>query len=50
MPVIQHMKCGGRILESVETLYSLRDHVPGKGWIEVSVGGKFLSPNEAFPL
>ncbi|KAI3451497.1 hypothetical protein Pfo_008162 [Paulownia fortunei] len=38
VPVIQHMKYGGGTLESVETLYSLRDHAPGKGWIEVSVG------------
>ncbi|KAK4416756.1 protein TONSOKU [Sesamum alatum] len=38
VPVITHMKYGGRTLESVETLYTLTDHAPGKGFIEVSVG------------
>ncbi|KAG8383782.1 hypothetical protein BUALT_Bualt04G0049500 [Buddleja alternifolia] len=38
VPVIKHMKYDGRILESVETLHNLRDHAPGKGWIEVAVG------------
>ncbi|KAL2521328.1 Protein TONSOKU [Forsythia ovata] len=37
VPVIQHIKYGGRILESLETLDALESH-SGKGWIEVSVG------------
>lgn len=48
MPVIQHMEYGGEILESVETVYSLRDHAPGKGCIDVSVNGIFLIPNFYF--
>lgn len=42
MPVIHHMKYDGRVLESVETLSTLKD--PAPGWIEVSVGGKFVKP------
>ncbi|KAL2498642.1 Protein TONSOKU [Abeliophyllum distichum] len=37
VPVIQHIKYGGRILESLEMLDALENH-SGKGWIEVSVG------------
>ncbi|GFP84877.1 protein tonsoku [Phtheirospermum japonicum] len=37
VPVIQHMKYGGRVIESIETLFSLRD-APGESWVEVSIG------------
>ncbi|KAL3650013.1 hypothetical protein CASFOL_006416 [Castilleja foliolosa] len=37
VPVIQHMKCGGRVIESMETLFSISD-APGESWVEVSVG------------
>lgn len=40
VPVIQHLKYGGRILESLETLDTLENY-SGKGWIEVSVAGMF---------
>ncbi|KAL6523140.1 hypothetical protein OROHE_016435 [Orobanche hederae] len=38
VPVIQHMKYSGKVLESMETLFSLRNHAPGENWIEVSIG------------
>ncbi|XP_073150309.1 protein TONSOKU isoform X2 [Henckelia pumila] len=37
VPVIQHVKYKGRILESVETLHAIRDNASGKGLMEVSV-------------
>ncbi|CAA0830202.1 Protein TONSOKU [Striga hermonthica] len=37
VPVIQHMKYGGVVLESMEALLSIRDHAEGDNWIEVSV-------------
>ncbi|KAH6756608.1 hypothetical protein C2S51_038907 [Perilla frutescens var. frutescens] len=38
VPVIQHIKYGDKILESMEALYSFKDHASEKTWIEVSVG------------
>ncbi|GMP25439.1 hypothetical protein CsSME_00002310 [Camellia sinensis var. sinensis] len=38
LPIIQHMKCGGRALETLEGR-ALKDHLWGKSWIEVSVDG-----------
>ncbi|GER29629.1 tetratricopeptide repeat (TPR)-containing protein [Striga asiatica] len=38
VPVIQHMKYGEVVLESMETLLSIREHAQGENWIEVSVG------------
>ncbi|KAL6551954.1 hypothetical protein OROGR_008108 [Orobanche gracilis] len=38
VPVIQHMKYSGKVIESIETLFSLRNHAPGENWIEVSIG------------
>ncbi|KAL7102122.1 hypothetical protein ACP275_08G099500 [Erythranthe tilingii] len=43
VPVIQHMKYGGRILESIETLNSLRDNEPGNGRVEVSVSAVMVT-------
>ncbi|XP_051140221.1 protein TONSOKU isoform X2 [Andrographis paniculata] len=37
VPVIQHMKYGGQILKSIETLYNLRDHGQEKILLELSV-------------
>ncbi|XP_075510488.1 protein TONSOKU [Primulina tabacum] len=37
VPVIQHVEYKGRILESVETLLTLRDNASGDGLMEVSV-------------
>ncbi|KZV53838.1 protein TONSOKU [Dorcoceras hygrometricum] len=37
VPVIQHVKYKGRILDSVETLQTLRDNASGKSFVEVSV-------------
>ncbi|KAL3824491.1 hypothetical protein ACJIZ3_020520 [Penstemon smallii] len=37
VPVFQHMKYNGRLLESMEALYSLRECATEKDWIEVSV-------------
>ncbi|GFY91241.1 tetratricopeptide repeat (TPR)-containing protein [Actinidia rufa] len=39
LPIIQNMKCGGRALETFEGIDTLKDHLRGKGWIEVSVDG-----------
>ncbi|CAL5323586.1 unnamed protein product [Camellia sinensis] len=38
LPIIQHMKCGGRALQTLEGR-ALKDHLWGKSWIEVSVDG-----------
>ncbi|GAV62553.1 TPR_8 domain-containing protein/TPR_12 domain-containing protein [Cephalotus follicularis] len=38
LPIIQHMKCDGRALESLETLESLKNH-SGKVLIEVFIDG-----------
>ncbi|KAJ0618497.1 putative tetratricopeptide-like helical domain superfamily, leucine-rich repeat domain superfamily [Helianthus annuus] len=37
LPVIQHLKCGGEVLESLDLLYTPKDHMSGKCWIEVSI-------------
>ncbi|KAM7523540.1 hypothetical protein LguiA_013442 [Lonicera macranthoides] len=37
LPIIQHIKCGGRVLESLEAVDILKDYLLGKGWIEVSI-------------
>ncbi|KAF8411665.1 hypothetical protein HHK36_004223 [Tetracentron sinense] len=39
LPIIQHMKCGGKALESLESVETFKDHVWGKGWIEVTIDG-----------
>lgn len=39
VPVIQHVRYKGRILESVETVHTLMDDASGKGLMEVSVAG-----------
>ncbi|XP_071722199.1 LOW QUALITY PROTEIN: protein TONSOKU [Rutidosis leptorrhynchoides] len=38
LPIIQHMKCGGRDLESFEEFDTLKEH-PGEVLVEVSVDG-----------
>ncbi|CAK9178889.1 unnamed protein product [Ilex paraguariensis] len=42
LPVIQHFTCGGRALESLEVMDSLKDQSREKGWIEVSISGMSL--------
>ncbi|KAK9073265.1 hypothetical protein SSX86_007589 [Deinandra increscens subsp. villosa] len=37
LPIIQHLKCGGEVLESLNSLYIPEDYMSGKCWIEVSV-------------
>ncbi|KAG5529146.1 hypothetical protein RHGRI_029727 [Rhododendron griersonianum] len=39
LPIIQHMKCGGRALDTLEEIDTVKDFLKGKGWIEVSVDG-----------
>ncbi|XP_026420817.1 protein TONSOKU-like isoform X2 [Papaver somniferum] len=36
LPVIRHMMCGGKVLESLEPA-TLKDYIWGKGWIEVTI-------------
>ncbi|KAI3975689.1 hypothetical protein MKX01_023115 [Papaver californicum] len=36
LPVIRHMTCGGKVLESLEPA-TLMDYIRGKGWIEVTI-------------
>ncbi|KAI3979599.1 hypothetical protein MKX01_013694 [Papaver californicum] len=36
LPVIRHMMCGGKVLESLEPA-TLMDYIRGKGWIEVTI-------------
>ncbi|KAK3211640.1 hypothetical protein Dsin_016346 [Dipteronia sinensis] len=38
LPIIQHMKCGGRALESLETFETLKDQLEN-GSVEVLIGG-----------
>ncbi|KAK1427245.1 hypothetical protein QVD17_15928 [Tagetes erecta] len=37
LPIIQHLKCGGEVLESLNLLYTPKDHMCGKCWIEVTI-------------
>ncbi|KAI7745668.1 hypothetical protein M8C21_011533 [Ambrosia artemisiifolia] len=37
LPVIQQLKCGGEVLESLDSLYTPKDYMCGKCWIEASV-------------
>ncbi|XP_076941342.1 protein TONSOKU-like [Bidens hawaiensis] len=37
LPIIQHFKCGGEVLQSLDSLYSPKDYISGKCWIEVSI-------------
>ncbi|KAI3762706.1 hypothetical protein L1987_53147 [Smallanthus sonchifolius] len=37
LPIIQHLKCGGEVLESLNLLYTPKDYMCGKCWIEVSI-------------
>lgn len=39
LPIIQHMKCGGRALGTSEETGTVKDFLKGQGWIEVSVDG-----------
>ncbi|XP_043698218.1 protein TONSOKU [Telopea speciosissima] len=39
LPVIRHMKYGGKILESLDADENFKDHIWGKGWIEVAIDG-----------
>lgn len=38
LPIIQQMKCGGRVLESLEKIDTLRDHL-GKVLLEAFIDG-----------
>lgn len=48
LPIIQHMKCGGRALDTLEEINTVKDFLKGKGWIEVSVDG--MCPSYCFCL
>ncbi|XP_076893963.1 protein TONSOKU-like, partial [Bidens hawaiensis] len=37
LPIIQHFKCGGDVLQSLDSLYTPKDYISGKCWIEVSI-------------
>ncbi|XP_071741146.1 protein TONSOKU-like [Rutidosis leptorrhynchoides] len=37
LPVIQHLKCGGEVLESSDVLDTPKDFMCGKCWVEVSI-------------
>ncbi|MCL7045211.1 hypothetical protein MKW94_020017 [Papaver nudicaule] len=38
LPIIRHMVCGGKVLESLEPA-TLKDYIWEKGWIEVNIDG-----------
>lgn len=38
LPIIQQIQCGGRVVESFETIETLKDHV-GKVLLEASIDG-----------
>ncbi|KAD6119229.1 hypothetical protein E3N88_10500 [Mikania micrantha] len=37
LPIIQHLKCGGEVLKSLNSLYTPKDYMCGKCWIEATV-------------
>ncbi|XP_024992039.1 protein TONSOKU [Cynara cardunculus var. scolymus] len=37
LPIIQHLKCGGEILETLDVLDTPKDYMCGKCWVEVSI-------------
>ncbi|KAL5715016.1 hypothetical protein ACHQM5_016905 [Ranunculus cassubicifolius] len=39
LPIIRHMKCGDRALDSMESVETLKDEILEKGWIEVTIDG-----------
>ncbi|XP_047327706.1 protein TONSOKU [Impatiens glandulifera] len=39
LPIIQHLTYGGKVLNSLEAIESVKDHLSGKAWIEVSIEG-----------
>ncbi|WOG82117.1 hypothetical protein DCAR_0101279 [Daucus carota subsp. sativus] len=37
LPIIQHLKCRSKVLDSLESTETFKDYFSGKGWIDVSV-------------
>ncbi|KAI3735773.1 hypothetical protein L6452_15286 [Arctium lappa] len=37
LPIIQHLKCGGEVLETLDILDTPKDYMCGKCWVEVSI-------------
>ncbi|XP_059644880.1 protein TONSOKU [Cornus florida] len=44
LPIIGHLKCGDRALDSLGAVDTLKDHLREKGWIEVSIDGWVQKP------
>lgn len=41
LPMIKHLKCGGEVLESLDSLNIPKDYMSGKCWIEASIDRMF---------
>ena len=39
LPIVGQLKCGDKVLESLDLVESLNDHVCESGWIEIAIEG-----------